>query len=198
MSESRPAKRQRTDAPLTRSKIWCKDGSVVLQAENMQFRVHWGVLALNSYFFRELQDLPLAQPNDQPSVEGCPIVELSGDASADVENLLKALYTPIFLLQKALPFAVVAALIRLGRKYDFRDLLDTAVERLMFENPTALESYDALLTVDDTYQTTRILDQPSILYDMLTLARENNIQSALPCAYYRILCIYDQVSRFSR
>ncbi|KAJ7876190.1 hypothetical protein B0H14DRAFT_2714918 [Mycena olivaceomarginata] len=190
MSESPPAKRQRTDAPLTRSKIWYKDGSVVLQAENTQFRVHWGVLSENSTFFAGLEGLP--QPSDQLTVDGCSLVELLDDAVVDVEYLLKALYTPTFLLQKALPFAVVAALIRLGRKYDFRDLLDTAVERLMFENPTALESYDALLTVDDTYQTTRILDQSSILYDMLTLARENNIQSALPCAYYRILCIYDQ------
>jgi hypothetical protein len=103
----------------------------------------------------------------------------------------------IFLLQKALPFAVVAALIRLGRKYNFRDLLDTAVERLMFENPTTLEGYDALITADDGYQTTRILDQPGTLYDMLMLARENNIQSALPCAYYRIIYHYDQVSHFS-
>jgi hypothetical protein len=104
----------------------------------------------------------------------------------------------IFLLQKALPFAVVAALIRLGRKYNFRDLLDTAVECLMFENPTTLEGYDALLTADDTYQTTRISEQPGILYDMLTLARENNIESALPCAYYRAIHYRYQVSYPSR
>jgi hypothetical protein len=105
-----------------------------------------------------------------------------------------------FLLQKVLPFAVVAALIRLGRKYDFRDLLDTAVERLMFENPTTLEGYDALIIDDDsdTHQTTRISEQPGILYDMLTLARENNIESALPCAYYRAIYYINQVSYPSR
>lgn len=102
-----------------------------------------------------------------------------------------------FLLQKVLPFGVVAALIRLGRKYDFRDLLDAAVERLMFENPTTLEGFDALLT-DNRYQTTRILHQPGILYDILTLARENNIQSALPCAYYRAIQYKNRVSYLSR
>ncbi|KAJ7821104.1 hypothetical protein B0H14DRAFT_2832132 [Mycena olivaceomarginata] len=176
MSESPPAKRQRTDGALTRSKIWYKDGSAVLQAENTQFRVHWSILSENSAFFAGLEGLP--QPNDQPTVDGCPL----------------ALYTPPCNISasEGAPVAVVGALIRLGRKYDFRDLLDTAVERLMFENPTTLEGYDALLTVDNEYQTTRILDQPGLLYDMLTLARENNIQSALPCAYYRILYIYDQ------
>jgi hypothetical protein len=38
-----------------------------------------------------LEDLP--QPTDQPSVDGCPIVELQ-DAVVDVEHLLKALYNP--------------------------------------------------------------------------------------------------------
>jgi hypothetical protein len=86
----------------------------------------------------------------------------------------------------------------LGCKYDFRDLLDTAVERLMFENPTTLEGHDALLTADNTYQTTRILSQPGLFYDMLTLARENNIQSALPCAYYRAIRYINRVSYPSR
>jgi hypothetical protein len=89
---SPPAKRQRTeDASITRSNVWYKDGSVVLQAESTQFRVHWGVLSENSTFFRGLEDLP--QPSDQPTVDGCPIVELP-DAVIDVEYLLKALYDP--------------------------------------------------------------------------------------------------------
>jgi hypothetical protein len=96
MSESPPAKRQRTDASLTRSKIWYKDGSIVLQAEKTQFRVHWSVLSENSDFFAGLEGLP--QPNDRPTVDGCPLVELSDDAVVDVEYLLKALYTPCVTL----------------------------------------------------------------------------------------------------
>jgi hypothetical protein len=80
-----------TDTPLTRSEIWYLDGSVVLQAQNTQFRVHWGVLAQQSSFFRDIQGLP--QPADQPSVDGCPVIQLQDDV-ADVENLLKALYNP--------------------------------------------------------------------------------------------------------
>ncbi|KAJ7039025.1 hypothetical protein C8F04DRAFT_1086858 [Mycena alexandri] len=64
-----PTKRQRTeDAPVNRSEIWHNDGSVVLQAENTQFRVHQSVLAMHSQFFRGIQGLP--QPLDQPPSMG--------------------------------------------------------------------------------------------------------------------------------
>ncbi|KAF8178682.1 hypothetical protein K438DRAFT_1844226 [Mycena galopus ATCC 62051] len=181
---------------MMRLTIWHGDDSVVLQVENTQFRVHWGILALNSSFFREMPQLP-----DQLSVDGCPVVKLAGDTIIDVEHLLKALYTPTFLVQTSLPFPVVTALIRLGRKYDFKDLLDTAVERLTFENPMTLEDYDALKQPNNSHQTTRILWYPGILFDMLTVARENNILSALPCAYFRAVqfCsskfLFDGISR---
>ncbi|KAJ7502966.1 hypothetical protein B0H11DRAFT_1987207 [Mycena galericulata] len=185
---SPPAKRQRTEnAPITRSEIWHDDGSIVLQAENTQFRVHWGVLSLNSSFFRDMKGLP--QPPDQPNVDGCPIVELS-DTEEDVQYLLKALYSPTFMTQKALPFPAVAALIRLGRKYDFRELLESAVERITLENPTTLEEYGALTPVGVEYRATRIVHYSGLLTDILTVARENNILSALPCAYYRLLMKY--------
>ncbi|KAJ7307096.1 hypothetical protein DFH08DRAFT_901219 [Mycena albidolilacea] len=59
---SPPAKRQRTgDKPITRSKMWHRDGSVVLQAGNTQFRVHWGVLALHSSVFHDMEERPQPQ-----------------------------------------------------------------------------------------------------------------------------------------
>lgn len=92
---SPPVKRQRTEnQQITRSEsFWLSDGSIVLQADETQFRVHWGLLAsMHSPFFRDLQALP--QPPTQPNIEGCPVVELQDDAVADVGYLLKALYTP--------------------------------------------------------------------------------------------------------
>ncbi|KAJ6584945.1 hypothetical protein B0H19DRAFT_1368418 [Mycena capillaripes] len=161
-----------------------RDGSLVLQAQNTQFRVHWGVLAQQSSFFFDMQGLP--QPPEQPSIDGCPVIELSDDV-ADVEHLLKAAYDPTFLLQMALPLPVIAALIRLGRKYDFSNLWESAVERLTFENPTTLAGYEALIIPGKSYNTTRIVHYPGILLDIITLARENDILSVLPSAYYRAL-----------
>ncbi|KAJ6593497.1 hypothetical protein B0H19DRAFT_916562 [Mycena capillaripes] len=182
---SPPAKRARTEkAPITRSKLWHSDGSVILQVENTQFRVHWSVLALNSSFFRDMQALP--QPPDQPSVEGCPIVELS-DAVADVDYLLKALYTPTFLEQTAVPFPVIAAFVRLGRKYDFKDLLDSALARLAFHNPSTLEAYDA------QFNSTRIMRYPALPFEIVTLASENNILTVLPCAYWSLVLNFNSL-----
>ncbi|KAJ7240835.1 hypothetical protein B0H12DRAFT_1134223 [Mycena haematopus] len=186
MSSSHPAKRQRTeDAPITRSEIWYEDGSLVLQTQKTQFRVHWGVLAKQSSFFRHLQSQPL--PSDQPTLDGCPIIELPDDDVDDVEHLLTAVYDSrrTFLAQIAVPLSSIAALIRLGRKYDFQNLLHSAVGRLTFENPSTLEEYDARLVDGKRYVATRIVAYPGLLYDMLTVARENGILSALPCAYYR-------------
>jgi len=187
---SPPAKRPRTEntpitrenGSITRSDIWYKDGSVVLQAHHTQFRVHWGVLSQHSSFFREMEDLP--QPPSQPSVDGCAVIDLPDDV-ADVEHLLRALYNLKIVFQPVLSLPIVAALIRLGRKYDFRDLLDSAVERITFENPKTLDEYDVLLNAGGKYAPKRLLLYPGILFDIIILAREQNILSALPVAYYR-------------
>ncbi|KAJ7350461.1 hypothetical protein DFH08DRAFT_695648 [Mycena albidolilacea] len=179
------AKRQRTEEPgppfFTRSDIWYTDGSVVLQAHTTQFRVHWGILSQHSSFFREIQGLP--QPNDQPTVDGCPIVELPDDV-VDVEHLLRALYNPKIAYQPLLPLPMIAALIRLGRKYDFRDLLDSAVDRVVQDSPKTLAEYDALVG-DGAWSLKHIVAHSGLRFDLAVLAEENNILSALPFAYYR-------------
>ncbi|KAJ7668655.1 hypothetical protein DFH06DRAFT_1182185 [Mycena polygramma] len=186
---------QVAENPPHRSEIWYQDGSVVLQTQNTQFRVYWGTLTQESSFFRDAKSLP--QPPDQPTVDGCPVIELYDDLT-DIESLLKALFFPNFLAQSALPLSVIGALLRLGRKYDFSDLLNTAVDCLMFENPTTLEEYDALPV---PYRPSRIIYYPGLLFDVISLAREYNLQSILPCAYYRAVAFhtltdfFDGVSR---
>ncbi|KAF7370393.1 BTB domain-containing protein [Mycena sanguinolenta] len=201
---SSPAKRQRTEnasitrenAPIKHSDLWIDDGNVVLQAGNIQFRVHWGVLARNSSIFRGMRGLP--QPLEQPSVEGCLVVELSDDPS-DVEYLLNTLYTPsalfdlfgrraltsdcrTFVEQKRLPLPVVGALIRLGRKYDFKALLDSAVARVSAECPTTLAEYDKVPLTFKTIEWYRGAE-----FDLLALVSENNMFAALPCACYHVV-----------
>ncbi|KAJ7039779.1 hypothetical protein C8F04DRAFT_1084798 [Mycena alexandri] len=161
---SSPAKQLVID--VMRSEIWYSDGSVVLQVQNTQFR-----------------------PHDQPTIDGCPVIELQ-DSVKDVEYLLKALYNPDLFNNKAIPFAYIASFVRLGRKYEFRNLFNIAVERLAFENPTTLKEYDALidtLKLAAGHSTTRIVDYRGIRQDTLTLARENGLLAILPCAYFRVV-----------
>ncbi|KAF7370314.1 BTB domain-containing protein [Mycena sanguinolenta] len=121
---------------------------------------------MHSSVFRDMQGLP--QPPDQPTIDGCPIAELSDDPK-DVEYLLKALYVPAFHCEKMLPLPGIGALIRLGRKYDFKYLFDSAVARLTTEIPPTLEEFDA--------ETTGSIDwgEAESTLDLIALASGNNI-----------------------
>ncbi|KAJ7188689.1 hypothetical protein C8R46DRAFT_28025 [Mycena filopes] len=178
--------------PITRSEIWYEDGNVVLQVQQTRFRVFWGLLTQHSSFFRDMYGLP--QPPDQPTVDGCPVIILHDDL-ADVTHLMHALHTPTFLAQSALPLPVIGALIRLGRKYDFPDLFHSALARLTFENPTTLKEYDALSPMK-AYRLTRIVTYRGVLMDIITLARENDLLTVLPCAYFRAVLHYSAKELF--
>lgn len=78
-----------SSTPSPSSEFWLSDGNVILQAESTQFRVHKSVLSMHSTVFRDMFTVP--QPDEQPKVEGCPIVHLS-DAARDVDCLLGAFY----------------------------------------------------------------------------------------------------------
>lgn len=72
--------------------IWYDDGTVVLQAENMLFKVYRGVLIEQSPFFKDLFTLPQQDSNESEKYEGCPLVPMPGDHAVDVHNLLKAIF----------------------------------------------------------------------------------------------------------
>ncbi|KAF7370417.1 BTB domain-containing protein [Mycena sanguinolenta] len=159
---SSPGQHKRTEDAITRSEIWFRDGSVVLQAQNTQFRVHFGVLARHSSVFSDMWELP--QPSDESTVDGCPV----------------RFYDSTFHSQKVIPLPVLGAMIRLGRKYDFKDLLHSAVERVTAVYPKTVGEYLAMRT---TFETIEWYD--GIDLDMLALLSENKIFTALPVACYR-------------
>jgi hypothetical protein len=91
-------------------------------------------------------------------------------------------------IRQALPFPVVAAMLRLGKKYEFDHLRDEALLRLTSEFPTKLEEWDAL---PDHF--THIIDRKGLLFDIIRLAIECGVQSILPAAYF--LAVPDVVGR---
>jgi len=164
-----------------RSKIWYSDGSVVIQAENTQFRVHASVLSQHSTMFNDM--FGLAKPSDETRVEGCPLVTVT-DTATDWAHVLTTLYDYNFHQTKKKPFAVVAAMLRLGRKYGFDSLYTDAKSRLTIEFPTKLN--------DITTEYTCIEDQKSLIVDVVNLAREIGVLSILPFALYS--CCFDSDS----
>ncbi|GJE90725.1 hypothetical protein PsYK624_068690 [Phanerochaete sordida] len=70
--------------------LWFPDGTVVLQAGVMRFRVYKGVLAKDSTFFADMFAIP--QPAEAESYQGCPLVVIH-DSEEDARAFLLALHS---------------------------------------------------------------------------------------------------------
>jgi len=160
--------------------LWFDDGSIVLQAETTQFRVHRSVLSTNSEIFRDMFAVPQPTVGDEV-IEGCSIVHLS-DSAEDWTYVLNALYDSrrCYVNSGAQPFAVVAAFLRLGSKYEIPQLRSEAVKRLSIEYPSKLDKWDAMiLTPWGEIQSHR-----GIHFSVINLAQEVGLTSILPAAFY--------------
>ena len=185
--------------PVTRSEIWFEDGNVVLQAENMQFKVHRGMLARNSSIFNDMFSVPQPPIPEEESVEGCVVIHLP-DSAHDLEIVLRALIErgcvyrsaiDVYVLRKThcsfapsrepVSIKIVAAFLRLGRKYDFETLRTDALHRIFYEVPVTLEDNDACMHGS---QIEGHIDSGLFWIGIVNLAREQNIQSVLPLALY--------------
>ncbi|KAJ7622199.1 hypothetical protein FB45DRAFT_753136, partial [Roridomyces roridus] len=166
---------------IIRSKVWYSDGSVVLQAEMTQFRVHNSILAASSTVFKDMFEVGHAPGDDDSKVDGQPLVHLYDDNANDVELVLMALYDRRFFQTSQKSFDLVAAMWRLGKKYGFEELRDEALQRLedFFRArsgpPPPLPRYEISIPVPPC---------PGIHVHAISLARETGLVSILPAAFY--------------
>lgn len=78
------------------SDFYFPDGNIVLDvvedSATTRFRVHKSLLSRNSLFFAGMFDIP--QPPEKPSelVDGCPVINLTGDSVGDWIIIFGALY----------------------------------------------------------------------------------------------------------
>ncbi|KII91861.1 hypothetical protein PLICRDRAFT_105391 [Plicaturopsis crispa FD-325 SS-3] len=203
------AKRQRTDHSSTSETLptrwepWIDDGNIVLQAENRQFRVHRSLLRSSSHVFSDMFEVCGPGAADQGSgeeatVDGCPVIHMA-DASQDWHYVLTALYDRGFYTDGAadVPFEVLAAFLRLGKKYGIRRLQAEAMPRLSAQFPTTLAAYDGPKCIDSSESNLA----PKLVHDTtvaaINLARETNTPSLLPAAFY-MYCAYDFDARVIR
>ncbi|KAF7340554.1 hypothetical protein MSAN_02126900 [Mycena sanguinolenta] len=182
MDSAPSTKRPRVDdgpsSSVIRSKVWYSDGSVVLQAETTQFRVHASILSAASAVFKDMFQIAQAPSNADSQVEGCPLVQLYDDTAQDVELVLGTLYDRTFYKEQEKPFALVAAMLRLGQKYEFDQLREDAVSRLERRFPTTLPLFRAGADLSG------IAEYPGLVYDAINLARTAGLPSILPAALY--------------
>ncbi|KAJ7099933.1 hypothetical protein B0H15DRAFT_818094 [Mycena belliarum] len=188
------AKRKRTegvlptistvDATLVRSQIWMPYGDIILQAESTLFRVNRDVLAQQSSVFCDMFSIP--QPPNEPTVDGCPVVHVS-DKAKDWKMLFGVLYNSFRYYNAALPFNILAPMLRLGRKYDFSAAKDNAVWRIRFEFPGKLEAWSGV-----SAELTKI--GPCQLTDLLCLTYECGVTSSIPALAF--CCLREQTLEY--
>ncbi|KAJ7132701.1 hypothetical protein C8R46DRAFT_923984 [Mycena filopes] len=165
-----------------RSDIWFDDGNLVVQAENTQFRLFKGTLCSSSEVFKDLVE----EMDDLCVEDGTPLLLLS-DSAVELTYVLRTIfhrwsYPP----NQPLPFDVVAAFLRLGRKYAIKPLYDDALSRLTAVFPPSLTQY-----VDSKMSDHIQFPDPDdanrrgqIVIDTIILARELTVPALLPAAFW--------------
>ncbi|KAJ3500900.1 hypothetical protein NMY22_g19106 [Coprinellus aureogranulatus] len=172
------------EVSVTRSDIWLDDGNIVIQAEETQFKVHRGLLARVSPIFADVFSVP--QPaHDDIKVEGCPLLHLQ-DSAQDITHLLSTLYDLRYHTKEPIPLEVAAALLRLGRKYEIKQLFQEIVGRLKTDLPTTLHDTDNL---PDPNGWREITYESELLFKIAAFVYESDIpeircQASLPPTYF--------------
>ncbi|KAF7297669.1 BTB domain-containing protein [Mycena kentingensis (nom. inval.)] len=186
-TDERPPKRSRPDDEEEDSKpaierssdFWLDDGNIILQVESTQFRVLKSVLAKHSTVLRDMLLLPL--PQDEPLIEGCPVVVLSGDTAQQWESMLQVMFPSICFEQKP-SISEIAAILRLSKKYDMPIFRAECTRRLKVEFPSTLDAY---LKVSGTW-TCIVRRHEECISEVIASAKEVGLHSILPAAFYRL------------
>jgi hypothetical protein len=85
-----------------------------------------------------------------------------------------------FANHKPFPICVAAAFLRIGKKYDLKQLYHEAFSRLQYRFPSELEEWD------NDFDHHSINEQPGVAFDAINLLREVDIPLLLPVAFYMV------------
>ncbi|KAL1938152.1 hypothetical protein VTO73DRAFT_11981 [Trametes versicolor] len=114
--------------------FWYCDGSIILVAGDVEFRIYKGLLADHSPVFKDMFSLPQPPATASPTNDPCPVVYLS-DSPDDLRHVLRAYmpkgdYSPFYVSAPSYSYEELSAAIRLGHKYQMAKLLDHAIAYL--------------------------------------------------------------------
>ncbi|KLO07742.1 hypothetical protein SCHPADRAFT_859814 [Schizopora paradoxa] len=137
--------------------LWFPDGNVVLATDSLLFKVHKGVLALQSSVFKDMFELPGAHglgPSQGQGTdvivselyEGLPLVTLVGDDGDEVVHLLRTAYEREYYqpYEDDASLDTVVSLLKLSTKYDFKQIRKDVVFHISRYYPMDLKECDEI------------------------------------------------------
>ncbi|KAK7001410.1 glutamine amidotransferase type-1 domain-containing protein [Favolaschia claudopus] len=165
-------------SPLLRSpEVWFDDGTIILEAESIQFKVFKGILAANSTVFNDMLVVGSSIPETNEMVDGCPVVRVF-DSALDMKHFLKALHhVGYYDPAETTDFLLIAAILRLSTKYNVDFLRRRALAHISSLYPTTLQEWD--LRKDTAMEVFNA--RP---FAVLLLAKETGHQALLPACMY--------------
>ncbi|KAH9939428.1 hypothetical protein B0H21DRAFT_698423 [Amylocystis lapponica] len=169
--------------------LWFEDGSVILVAGNVGFRVYAGILSRDSVVFRNLLNAPGAKSE---VMENCPVLRVQ-DTSADLEVFLSFVYSGSKFVSNAkrLPFSTISSLVRLGHKYEVYRLRDDGLARLKTCYPSEYtdENWNDFAKLNSSVM---VMENTRSAISVVNLARLTQMDILLPMALYA--CTYLHLS----
>jgi len=149
-----------TPTTLIRSQdVWYDDGNVVIQAENIVFKVFRGILASNSAVFADMLSIPQPTNMSGPDMyDSCPSFKIYGTPE-DAKHFLKAIHDAglarfvmkrgwetnqtlrYYDVRTTSKFSVVAGILRLSTKYQVPYLRKRAISHLTTMFPSSLQDF---------------------------------------------------------
>ncbi|KAJ7760266.1 hypothetical protein DFH07DRAFT_884069 [Mycena maculata] len=126
--------------------LWLSDGDLIIQAENVSFRIQAKALAESSTVFADMMEFPQNIGDDaEEKVDGVAVVRLF-DSDADAAIFLKAIFDESFFLPPPSPTSITLLLdvLRLSNKYDAQPLFRRALLHLEALYPTTLAAFRAI------------------------------------------------------
>ncbi|KAJ7733565.1 hypothetical protein DFH07DRAFT_894182 [Mycena maculata] len=172
------------------SDVWFDDGSLIIEAAGVLYRISRSVLAERSPIFKDTLSIP--QPTDSETIDGCPVVHLY-DSPEDVTPFLRAIFNSGFFMPYPAPteFRILAGILRLSHKYEVDYLRRRALVHLSSAYSTQLPDLDATIEGDAVawIRPSWTEDRISVHVAAIGLARQVDAPWILPYAFYRAATI---------
>ncbi|KAJ7756616.1 hypothetical protein B0H16DRAFT_1721681 [Mycena metata] len=162
---------------LTRAaNLWYDDGNLIIQAEEVIFRVSRGILAQQSAVLADV--LSLDDLANLPVFEGCPVIQFP-HRTIDVENFLMSIFrsNPFASRSTRITLDSILAAFRLGTAYSIPKWPQNALFFLSSVYPTTFEQFLSI-GLDPSYCRDQIIP-------VIQFARAHALDWILPVAFYR-------------